>query len=129
MVKNEKYEPELEHAINSKILSEYRGIKKEFSELDKMQKEEIKDKNQKELEEFEKNVKINKPHGVELLEKSREYADNIKGEEIITGTNDEKEEFDKKLDDEKDKSLDKIEKTNEVSLYEEKTDDEEDSIV
>lgn len=129
MVKNEKYEPELEHAINSKILSEYRGIKKEFSELDKMQKEEIKDKNQKELEEFEKNVKINKPHGVELLEKSREYADNIKGEEIITGTNDEKEKFDKKLDDEKDKSLDKIEKTNEVSLYEEKTDDEEDSIV
>lgn len=126
LVKAEKYDPELENAINSKIINEYRNVKKEFSELDKIQREEIREKNEEEIKEIESKEKLPKPHGIELIEKSKEYE------------NESHEDLGKKNEEEKNNFKDESSATNEVensqNLYVDENDnnvedEENDSIV
>lgn len=77
LVKNSNYDPSFESAVNKKILNDFRETKKELQEIDKVQKEEIKEEYKKDVEEM-KDIKIQKPEGIELIEKSKKYEDEEK---------------------------------------------------
>lgn len=77
LVKNSNYDPSFESAVNKKILNDFRETKKELQEIDKEQKEAIKEEYERDVEEM-KNIKIEKPEGIELIEKSKKYEDEEK---------------------------------------------------
>lgn len=70
LVKNSNYDPEFEENVNKKILHDFKETKRELQEIDKAQQEEIKEQYRKDLEEA-KNIKLEKPEGVLLMEKAK----------------------------------------------------------
>ncbi len=74
MVNAESFPDEFKDKVDKKILSDYRETKKELLEEDKQQKEVIREQFENDREELEKLKNQPKPHGIELIEKSKELA-------------------------------------------------------
>lgn len=91
LVKNSNYEPEFEEAVNRKILQDFRETKKELSIEDEEQKKQVIDEYNNELSKAE-NISLEKPHGVQLIEKSKEYAKQEENEKNIELNNNEVEQ-------------------------------------
>lgn len=121
MVKNSEYEPEFEKAVNQKILNDFRETKKVLSEADANEKEYIKQQYEKESKEMEKAI-LEKPEGIKLIEKSKEYAKNKE----LNNTNDIKEENSGVENDNKvEKEENKKEQVINTNVYEENDEDDE----
>ena len=73
MVNAENYEQDFKDKVNKKILTDFRETKKALLELDATEKEIIKEQSKSDMEELEKLKNIEKPNGVKLIEKSKEY--------------------------------------------------------
>lgn len=106
MVKNSGYEPEFENAVSKKILTDFRETKKILSEADASEKEMIKQQYEEEAKKME-NVTLEKPEGIKLIEKSKEYARANNSENISL---DEKNEENNKVE----INENKVEESNEV---------------
>ena len=82
MIKNEDMEPETKDKINKKILSDYRETKKILSEEDAIQREDFKDRIEQDVKEIEGLKNIEKPKGIELLEKAEKLKKEVKNDEV-----------------------------------------------
>lgn len=77
-IKNSDYPQEEKDRATKKILSDYREDKKDLNEINEIQKEAIIREAENDINQIEKLKKIEKPEGVKLIEKSKEYDNNGK---------------------------------------------------
>lgn len=70
-VKNSDYAPDEKERASKKILTDYREVKKELSEIHEIQKEEILKEADKDIAKIPELEKTEVPYGVQLIEKSK----------------------------------------------------------
>ena len=97
MIKAEDYDQDFKNNVNKKILDDFRNTKKTLLEEDKLQKQNIIEQNKNNIEELEKLKKVEKPDGVKLIEKSKEYEKMNNDNQALTNIYDEVSDENKNL--------------------------------
>ena len=97
MIKAEDYDQDFKNNVNKKILDDFRNTKKTLLEEDKLQKQNIIEQNKNNIEELEKLKKVEKPDGVKLIEKSKEYEKMNNDHQALTNIYDEVSDENKNL--------------------------------
>lgn len=124
-VKNSDYPQNEKDIASKKILSDYREDKRSLNEMHEIQKQEFINSSEKDIAKIEELEKMDVPHGVELIEKSKNYNDTQENNEISNVNTDDKNDKDDK--DDKGILQDK-DFTNQVSNQVEKFDEEDNSM-
>ena len=97
MIKAEDYDQDFKNNVNKKILDDFMNTKKTLLEEDKLQKQNIIEQNKNNIEELEKLKKVEKPDGVKLIEKSKEYEKMNNDNQALTNIYDEVSDENKNL--------------------------------